>query len=822
MKFPKLGVRSRFLVWLIAIGVPGVIAAWMAMSVIETRLAEEIEANLVNARRLEAARIVDALSAYEKQATQLTAGKHVRSFVGMLADYYRGVLPADTVIGGVDQFKQIDPLGPVPLAQLARRLKGKAITTGSDVRDLRLVGLDGRILGQSAGFSWDQPYDTEVVTRTLETGKPQFGNAFRVSQGDDRLGLVAPIFSVDSEIVGALILEMALDPIVGLVLEHEAYGETTESHIAQLTPDGDAQFITLLRFNRQAAFDLVVPRDRNLPINQSLQATGGKVIRAADYRNQLSVLAIETVPKTGWGLVVKKDLSEAVAPIVEIQWVLLSAAVIACLALFGGWFLFLRPLGKRIDNAAIAADRIASGDYSSLISDRTGDEIGEMSRSIDRLANDLSAGNRLRVNAEKKLEYQATHDDLTQVFNRKKANDFIRKFLSPEANNISSILFLDLNGFKSINDGHGHAVGDEILKVTAARLCRAMPDGLVARWGGDEFVAILPSVDRTGAEQTADFVRDLISVPIAVNRGSFKVSASIGVGSSAPELRAIDVVNKADVKMLAMKQMRDPRAGILETTRLVETAIRDHQVQIWFQAIVAPTDQGQKIYGAEALVRLRDPSGRLVEPGEFLPQISHAPVMRALEERVCELALNTLGLWRKLKIFDQHFRLAINLSAQATNSKDFIEIFESIRQRADVPADNIILEISEESRACNRQILQRYADNGVALAADDVGIEGSNLDRLAWDGVTIAKIDKSWIADPRESSAARKTVVLKQLVEICGKLGIATIAEGVETVAQQQYLDSLGMRWMQGYHFDRPCPAREFADRWAKTPVLNR
>lgn len=138
---------------------------------------------------------------------------------------------------------------------------------------------------------------------------------------DDRLGLIAPITNPAGTVVGALVLETRLGPIVDLVEEYEGSGETSEAHIAQPTTEGDAEFITLLRFERDAAYSVVVPATKGLPINQSLLSPDGNVVCSPNYRSIDSVLAIETIDATGWGLVVKIDASEAFAPAREVQWI---------------------------------------------------------------------------------------------------------------------------------------------------------------------------------------------------------------------------------------------------------------------------------------------------------------------------------------------------------------------------------------------------------------------------------------------------------------------------------------------------------------------
>ena len=365
----RLGIRPRLLGWLALVILPTIAAAWLVVNVVDERLSQRIEADLTNTRRLEAARIIDALEDYERDAVSLASGAHVQTFVGALDAYHLGHLPEMEVIGGVDNFAVVDPEDELPLQELADALQNKARQTGSEVVDVRLIGRDGQIYGETEGFSWE-PYDPLVITQAMSSAKPIFGNAFRVSPGDDRLALVAPISNTEGMVVGALVLETRLGPIVDLVAAHEGFGETSEAHIAQPNAESDAEFITMLRFNRDAAYNVVVPAERDLPINQSLESPQGRLVRSPDYRGIDSVLALETIDSTGWGLVVKIDASEAFAPVREVQRVVAGAAAISALVVVVGWMLLLHPLVRRLRNAARAAERVAGGEYRLPIGDQ--------------------------------------------------------------------------------------------------------------------------------------------------------------------------------------------------------------------------------------------------------------------------------------------------------------------------------------------------------------------------------------------------------------------------------------------------------------------
>ena len=155
---------------------------------------------------------------------------------------------------------------------------------------------------------------------------------------------------------------------------------------------------------------------------------------------------------------------------------MILAAMLSIAVVLAGYFLYLHPLAKRLRRNANAAQLIMGGDLTTRIQDTAGDEIGDAARSIDRLANDLQADHKKRAVIENRLRHQALHDDLTGLYNRKHANSVIRA-LSMDSVTTDSVMFLDLDGFKSVNDQYGHGIGDDVLVVVAQRLTSMIPDG---------------------------------------------------------------------------------------------------------------------------------------------------------------------------------------------------------------------------------------------------------------------------------------------------------------------------------------------------------
>ncbi|MEM9131262.1 MAG: EAL domain-containing protein [Actinomycetota bacterium] len=793
--------------WLVLVVLPSVGVGWFTVEVISARLSERVEVDLENVRRLEAARINDALDDYVDDAMSLASGPHVVDFVGGVSRVRSGAVQGDdAVIGGYDGFDVIDPDAEVPLAELVFALQNKARTTGSEVVELKLVGDDGAMYGRTAGFGWE-PYDPTVIDNVLATGDPAFGNAFRSAFGDDRLALVAPITTANGDVVGALVLETRLGPVVDLVVEHEGFGQTSEAHIAQPTAEGDAEFITLLRFERDAAFTKVVPASKGLPINQSLTSPGGQVVRSPDYRAVESILAIETLEATGWGLVVKIDSAEAFAPVAEVRRAVVVAGALTVLLIVVCTVLLLNPLARRVRKLSLAAKQIAAGRYQSSIGDHATDELGELARSIDQLAADLDADIKLRAVAERKLRHQVAHDDLTGIHNRHYATKMIEQL--PDT---WSVLFLDLDGFKNINDTHGHGVGDEVLQAVAGRLSHAAPEGAtVARWGGDEFIMVLAGRNGEEARHIADGVRQRFRSPVVTSVGELGVNCSVGLATAGPELAsADDVINQADSAMFAEKpNPREARRPWSSTEREVAAALAEGRIQTWFQPILTAEPDSTDVFGAEALARLRTTDGEIVAAGDFLPAVGDRSLQRELDRHVTRLATETTAQWRIDGLVGPDFQLSVNLGQASLCDPDLVGSIVRQLHDVDLPADTLAVEISEAATELDIDAILELTRAGVAVAIDDVGISNSNFDRLLQIQPRYAKLDRRWLA-----TTHNETLVLDSLTRTCHALDLKMIAEGIETQAQHHLAHAHEVSYVQGFLFGRALRADQFTAGW--------
>lgn len=802
-----MGIRTKLLVCLLIVLVPITAASMFSIHVVDSHLTARIEAGLENSRRLEATHISELLEGYRRDAANLASSPHLQDFMSRLEAHRRGTLPPEVSIGGVDTFALVDRDADWPLQQLALALQRNSAATGAQTVDVRLIDLAGETLGESIGFEW-QPRDSALVETALTSGVLSFGDAFINSQAQRRLGIVAPVYSNGGRIVGGLMMEMRLEPLVHQVTQYEGIGQSSEAHIAQRLPNGDAEMITQLRFDREAAFELVIPeRERDMPIMRSLNARAGEILYARDYRGVESILAVEAIPEVSWGLVVKIDQAEAHAPLAQILRAISFAAFATIAFIIAGWLYVLHPIAHRLRRTAAAAHRITDGNLSSRIDDDGYDEIGDVARSIDRLAAELDTDRRMRGAVEYQLRHHALHDELTGLYNRKHANAVILEHSEP-ADRRTAIAFLDLDGFKNVNDLYGHSAGDAVLVAIAGRLERVVDDeATLARWGGDEFVIILPNGDARAAEAVAARVRRVFDEPVVTEFATHQLGCSIGLSVADAERTLADAVVDADARMYEQKKRRKRDRHIeTVTARNVEKALRDNRIEIWFQPIVSVSGPGKvRLQSVEALVRMRTLKGMIVGPNEFLQDIRKRELGRELDRRVMTRSLEALARWRRARIVDAEFRLAINLTGESLRAVGFVDDVAEQLSRLDVPADRLIVELSEQTGGIDHQVLSRLRTLGVGLALDDVGLHRSNLDRLVGLAPDIAKIDRLWVDDD---------VVMPRLVDICHQLDMQIVAEGVETREQLDRITALGVTRFQGYLFGRAMPGVQFVAAW--------
>ena len=414
-------------------------------------------------------------------------------------------------------------------------------------------------------------------------------------------------------------------------------------------------------------------------------------------------------------------------------------------------------------------------------------------------------------------------DDLTVLPNRRAVLALLDARLSADAP--VSLMILDLDGFKEVNDTLGHGAGDSVLRTVAARMREALePKVMIARLGGDEFAAVVLDQDEAHLLQVANDMLDAVRIPQHIDGITLTTDASIGITvRQASDTLSSELLRRADVAMYDSKQRRagvalydaggdDFSRSKLRLADELRRAIADRQLVLWYQPqIDAATRQ---VCGLEALVRWPHPVHGMLSPDMFLPVARRVGLMQAMSEEIGRIAVADLVQWRKADMFP---RLAINCAPPELMSGIFLPRLSAILAEARVSAEQIVIEVTEESFLSEperaRTLLLDLRRDGFQVSIDDYGTGFSSLSYLRDLPVQELKIDRSFVAmmltDPRSR------MIIASTFQMASALGLRTVAEGVEDAQTAAGLVDLGADVLQGYHLGRPMPPEQI-ETWIR------
>ena len=415
------------------------------------------------------------------------------------------------------------------------------------------------------------------------------------------------------------------------------------------------------------------------------------------------------------------------------------------------------------------------------------------------------------------LRRLAMHDDLTGLANRRRLDQALRE---TPAGGCPQVALLGLNGLKNINDELGRPAGDRVLGALAERLVRAAPAGaLVARLDGDEFAVLLADADSGAARAMAAELLGALRAPVRAGGHELLVSVGIGLAGGAGT-EPVELLRQAEAAMHAAKQtgepyrrwtpMLDDRAG--EHARLgaeLRAALDAGQFRLVYQPIVAAPSA--RVVAVEALVRWDHPERGVVSPAQFVPTAEQNGLIVELGEWILRTACRRLAHWRAAMGGDAPDKVSVNVSARQLARPGFAATVAAALADSGLPAACLAVEVTETAVFEGGQAvaaLHELRALGVQIALDDFGTGHSSLGLLQTVPVDILKVDKSFV--DRITEAGRHAVIAEALIQVSAGLGLAAVAEGVETAEQAEALHRLGYRLLQGYHFGRPAAEPDF------------
>ena len=532
----------------------------------------------------------------------------------------------------------------------------------------------------------------------------------------------------------------------------------------------------------------------------------------------------------------------------ELHLVELVSLAVLVLAIAAVTFWMAHKLTGNIASLQRSTEALAAGDFDTPVELDCACEIGGLAQSFQKMTARLNA-NILRINT---LAYT---DPITSLPNRSVIDHLLNYALAPERGHpyTAAIVFIDLDGFKRINDTFGHDGGDELLRQASLRIlheglgrtphtidtctdpfgnpCNRLPQDVVfARFAGDEFVAILPGLtDRDALAHVGEAVIRCLERPFRIKNQDAVVGASVGIAITPEDTRsASELLSFADLAMYSSKQAgksrymffdKTIRDTIVERTRIeadLRQALRGGELLLHYQPKFDASTLA--LNGVEALVRWQHPSRGLLSPGAFIDVAEQVGLMAELGRRVLDLALAQCRTWQDAGV---RRPVAVNVSPSQFADPHFVRSVLDSLAALGVDPGLLSIEITESiamtdfSTTAQRLAVLRQA--GVRVAIDDFGIGFSNLSQLSRLPMDELKIDRSLISEIGLSP--KSEAIIRAIVGMTAALGYRTIAEGIETQEQLDFVRALGCHSVQGFLLGRPGPASAMPAEAAHEPA---
>jgi len=519
--------------------------------------------------------------------------------------------------------------------------------------------------------------------------------------------------------------------------------------------------------------------------------------------------------------------------------------------------LLTRRLVAPIHQMMRAARRVGSGRLDVFLAPKSGDELGMLTQTFNQMIGRLAQSKAEVATYQRTLEEKvalrtkelevataqayklAQHDILTGLPNRALLNQRLKQIVAQASRDSEQVacLFLDFDHFKRINDTLGHDAGDQLLQAVAQRLTNAVRESdTVARLGGDEFVVILPSLDPAKATfeimAVLTRVRESFLAPFRLGEQTPTLTCSIGV--SIYPIDADDpsgLIKQADTAMYAAKDAgrngyrfftADMNTRVQARLQL-ETDMRRGLMDDEFFLVYQPqVDMGSgRACGVEALLRWRDPERGVIGPNEFIPIAEESGMIQALGARVLRDSCRQVMSWHRNNML---LRLSVNLSVQQLQHDDWLSIVDDALHSSGLPARYLDLEITESVIITHPDkavaTLIKLKQMGVSITVDDFGTGYSSLSYLARLPIQSVKIDQRFVRGLEQNR--NDEAITQAIIALSHSLGLKVIAEGVETVAQFEFLRTHGCEEAQGFLISRPLEAPALREWWLMQDEENR
>jgi diguanylate cyclase (GGDEF)-like protein len=523
--------------------------------------------------------------------------------------------------------------------------------------------------------------------------------------------------------------------------------------------------------------------------------------------------------------VLQRPLAEGLAPFRRISASFFWLTLAGLAMLVAGSLVIARSITRPVQRLAEAAARVQQGDYTRHVDVGQRDEIGQLAVSFNHMLDGI-------VSREQEILRLAYEDGLTGLPNRAMFNERLAHAVRAARLEAAplAVLLLDMDRFKAINDTLGHPVGDQALREVGVRVRAALRESdVVARLGGDEFAVLLPAGSADHARAVAEKILKSLEAPLVIDGQTMDIAASVGI-ARFPEHgdEAAALLRAADVAMYAAKRGKtgwsvyDPahdvrRQEFLTLLGELRRAVEAGELVLHYQPKVSLAEN--RVTAVEALVRWRHPVRGFIPPADFIPFAEQTGYIGAITRWVLGRAIAQCGRWHRHGL---RLRMCVNISARDLRQEGaLVQFVTSTLAAAELPAGMLCLEITEsalmEDPRSAQSTLGKLRSLGIATSIDDYGTGYSSLAYIKQLAVNELKIDRGFVSGMEAD--ARNAAIVRSTIELGHNLGLAVVAEGVETDHELAELKRFGCDIAQGYHFARPMEAEQL-EAWLRRAPL--
>jgi diguanylate cyclase (GGDEF)-like protein len=533
------------------------------------------------------------------------------------------------------------------------------------------------------------------------------------------------------------------------------------------------------------------------------------VMNISGVDHQALVIPLDDNDRARIVAVLHRSLDSALAAFQRLRNTLILLAALSLALSIVGSVAVARNITRPLETLASAASRIEQGDYTDVVSIQRADEIGVLASSLNHMRSGIA-------DREKRILKLAYEDPLTDLANRSRFNDELELAITQATQGVRklTILMMDLDRFKYVNDTLGHGVGDHVLREVSTRLQRTIQSAeCIARLGGDEFAILLRHDGDEDFSETARQIIAALEAPILFEGQPLDVGTSIGI-AHFPEHGndAQTLVRNADIAMYAAKRNKTGFATYerdydtsqqahLSLLGELRRAVEHNELRLYYQPKVSL--HSSHVSAVEALIRWEHPTRGLVPPIQFIPFAEHTGYIKLLTRWVIREAVRQCGAWLREGITLQ---VSVNISARDLMNRELPEHVAALLAEYDVTPGLLCLEITEsgfmEDPAHAQKVLDRLAELGVKLSIDDYGTGYSSLSYIMKLPVQELKIDRSFIS--RMATDTEISTIVRSTIDLGHNLGLQVVAEGVEDAESWNLLRGLGCDDAQGYFMSKP------------------